>query len=336
MTRSWDRVINTLNAALSASAPMAASGLDPFDALPTRARDKLLDLRQQAKDAYAILVTLTDERDEVRTERHQVEGHLKRLTMAAGVGGFQLAPDHPRVVAEQTKAEKLETELARLNGLYDARGARWQEIKRLVTVLDAWVSRLGSVALEPYTGPAPKLARAETASDAVERCRRRVRELRADLARVEAAPVPSSMAKEKARAEAARLVEQGRPNVGALIEGAGEIAWPTSAATVSAWRDGRPDPNTPTVRTINPLALAAWLDPAALLARLEAEIDELADDANAMTDEAKAAKRAEILADLLAVEHEEEAFIMQAAAAGIGILRRPDADPRAVLELSGA
>jgi hypothetical protein len=42
-------------------------------------------------------------------------------------------------------------------------------------------------------------------------------------------------------------------------------------------------------------------------------------------------KLATIAADMLAVEREEEALIMLAAASGTEVMRRVDADPRAVL-----
>lgn len=333
---SWDRAIERQNAALPLSVSPTLPGYDPLDALPPEACSKLLELRQAARDAHLTLMGMSDEINELRTQRQQAEVRIRQLTLGAGLGGFQLDPSDPRVVAEQAKADRLATEIGRLSAISDARSARRQELQRLVSSLDAWLSRQGGRELVAYVGPAPKLGRGETASDAVERCRRRLRELRADLARIEAAPIPSSVAKEKARAEVMRLAAQGRPNVAAMVEAGQKIEWPLARTDVSAWREGRPDPNVPLVRAVDPVALAAWLDPDALLAALEREIDELADDEAALSDEARAAKRTEILADLLAVERDEEAFILQAAASGAEILRRPDADPRAVLGLVGA
>ncbi|WP_133239337.1 hypothetical protein [Microvirga sp. KLBC 81] len=330
----WDRAVDAVNAALSVS-PLAVNG-DPVDDLRAEARDKLLNLRQQAKDAHAVLVSLTGELNELRNEKQQIDSHIKRLTMGAGAGGFQIAPDHPTVTAEQAKAARIGDEMVRLNSLYDARSSRWQDLARLVSGLDAWVKGQGGRELVAHVAPVPKLQRGETPSDAVERCRRRLRELHADLARVEAAPIPSAQAKEAAQREVARLAAQGCPNVGALVEAGAKIEWPMSRADVAMWADGKPSPHVPLVRTVDPLALAAWLNPSAMTAALEREIDELADDAAALTDEARAAKRAEVLADLLAVERDEEAFIIMAAASGIEIMRRPDASPLAVLGLSGS
>lgn len=53
-----------------------------------------------------------------------------------------------------------------------------------------------------------------------------------------------------------------------------------------------------------------------------------------MSDEARAAALSEIARDTLANEREEVALIMRAQAEGLDVLRRSDADPRAVLELA--
>jgi hypothetical protein len=64
---------------------------------------------------------------------------------------------------------------------------------------------------------------------------------------------------------------------------------------------------------------------------LEAETDALASDRDSLTDAQRAAKEAEIEADLVAVQREEIALIAKAAADGLHIASRADCDPRAVL-----
>jgi hypothetical protein len=54
----------------------------------------------------------------------------------------------------------------------------------------------------------------------------------------------------------------------------------------------------------------------------------------ATSPEKRAALTAEIEADLLAVQREEEALIIMSEATDSPILRRPDAEPRAVLGLA--
>jgi len=74
----------------------------------------------------------------------------------------------------------------------------------------------------------PKLAKGEASIiDANENRRRRVRELKADLHRLESAPYPSADAKRRLREQIAALAQRGA-QVSLLIEHAeGEIVWAT-------------------------------------------------------------------------------------------------------------
>ena len=74
--------------------------------------------------------------------------------------------------------------------------------------------------------------------------------------------------------------------------------------------------------------------PIGLIAALEAEIDRLADDEHALAPEERQAQERQLRAELLAAERLEEAAVMQAKDDGVEILRRPAADPRAVLGLA--
>jgi hypothetical protein len=87
---------------------------------------------------------------------------------------------------------------------------------------------------------------------------------------------------------------------------------------------------------VDVLALFCWLHRDALVAALEREIDELADDSAALTDEERATRESELLADLLRAERLEELLVVAAENEGREVMRRPNADPRAVLNLSSA
>ena len=77
----------------------------------------------------------------------------------------------------------------------------------------------------------PRLNKNETVTDAVERLRRRGRELKADLHRIASAPYPSSYAKQRARGQIEALAMQGAPDVSMLIEHDREIVRPTQRVT---------------------------------------------------------------------------------------------------------
>jgi hypothetical protein len=82
------------------------------------------------------------------------------------------------------------------------------------------------------------------------------------------------------------------------------------------------------------LAVLCWLHHDSLIERLEAEIDDLADDSQALDDAERGYREADLTVRILQTERVEEAFIEQAEAAGQMIQRRADADPRAVLGLA--
>jgi hypothetical protein len=67
----------------------------------------------------------------------------------------------------------------------------------------------GNTTLEAVEVEPPKLNKGETVVDAIERHRRRVRELRADLHRIESATCPSSYAKQRMRAQIGQLAQRG-------------------------------------------------------------------------------------------------------------------------------
>src|SRR5207248_1704079 len=82
--------------------------------------------------------------------------------------------------------------------------------------------------------------------------------------------------------------------------------------------------------------LFCWLLKDALLEKLDEEIDALADDESALTDEERGERLAALAAELLQAERREELLIVTAEAEGLQVMRRPQVDPRALLGLSSA
>jgi len=76
-----------------------------------------------------------------------------------------------------------------------------------------------------------------------------------------------------------------------------------------------------------------WLHRDLLVERIEAAIDAVSDDEHALTLAQRTAQLAEIDRDRLAVQREEEFWLVEAVKGGAKLLRRPEADPRAVLML---
>ena len=82
------------------------------------------------------------------------------------------------------------------------------------------------------------------------------------------------------------------------------------------------------------LAFVAWLARDQLVERLEAEIDELADDGAALDTATRGFQLDELTARLLQSEREEMAIIFDAAQAGLSIATRDDVDIRAALAIA--
>src|SRR5205085_5806368 len=132
--------------------------------------------------------------------------------------------------------------------------------------------------------------------------------------------IPSTEAKKLARKQIEQLAERGQPDCYRLVAIGGEIRWPSVFVTHS--------------EVTASLPFLAWLNKEALISAIDREIDNCANDKAALSDDTRQKKLSEALRDVLAHEREEEALIVQAEQLGFSILRRPDADPRAVLGLA--
>jgi hypothetical protein len=315
---------------------------DPVDwpQLPKPVREKLRALRGEREDGWTLLRTASDEREKILEIKRAAESRLMTLT-----GGredsqwfrhshaYRLGKqpdDDSEVRATRAKLEDSTARLGRQTPIVEARSHQFHERGRLVEMVERYLQDLGNRETTLYKGPAPRRQNGESFSEAVERCRRRVRELVADGHRVRSAPWPSGEAKQRARAEIERFSERGHPNLLAMIESPdSSIGW--AERQFSDVRIG--DRMLAAVGDPSALALLVWLHRDTLIERIEQEIDLVADDQHALA----TAQRAELLKpiekDRLAAEREEEFLISTAIAEGNMMLRRCDADPRAVLGL---
>lgn len=146
----------------------------------------------------------------------------------------------------------------------------------------------------------------------------------AEIWRVTCAPIPSADAKKLAREHVDALVARGAPDVFALIESGTEITYPV-VDNVPLNMHGR---------MVDVVAFIAWLDPKKFISRIETEIDQRSDNGAALSAQSRADQIASLQVALLKAERAEEAAIEAAERDGSRILRRVDADPRAVLWLA--
>ncbi len=319
---------------------------DPLDwpRIPKPVKEKLRRLRRARDDAWLVWRAIADERQAAWEAKRAAEARLKILTGGrpdsawygfAQHASFQrLSDDDPQVTVALAKLEDAKANIERLNPLVDARSHQSSQIGRLVSSVENYLAEgLRGVrdTIKLYQGPAPLPHKGENPVDAVERCRRRLRELDADRHRVASAPWPSAEAKRRARTEIDELAERGQPSALPLVESKdGPIRW--AERSYSDVLIG--DRLVSAVGDPQALPLLFWLHRDAIISKIEQQIDEIADDSSALTKEQRTEQIGEIDRDRLAVQREEEHWIGVAVDGGMTSLRRPDADPRAVLGLA--
>jgi len=159
--------------------------------------------------------------------------------------------------------------------------------------------------------------------------RRKARSLRDELAGVERAPFASSYCKAQARQHVERLAERGKPDVAALIRFDEDIAWPKENVRSQVYTE--PQRALAFAELVDPVSILAWLDPAKLIAKLDAEIDRVSDDKHALSVEAREMKAAELQTALLEIERQESALVWTAQQQNLPCEHRADCAPAAIL-----
>ncbi|WP_454644529.1 hypothetical protein [Bradyrhizobium liaoningense] len=219
--------------------------------------------------------------------------------------------------APENVAPEIEAEIARLSTRRDELGARHRARADLNSALRLWLNQTRS----PLEDARPVKAapqEGETISDAVLRLRQRNAVLTQERIKVMRASIPKEDLKNAVSHYVKSLAERGAPRI--IAEHGRNIEVIFSGN--DTWSDQGITKKLP--------AILAWFDPATLEARLIAAVD-AAPDAFALS----AAERQEMLAgieaELLQGEMEEEALITLSEAAEAPIMRRINADARAVL-----
>ena len=301
---------------------------DPVYGLPDAAADKLRMLRQHVADLHSLCVPFED-RHETASRKVVASDQLKRLRSHPSAGGFGLSDGDARVSAAERELDRCIDECERLEKLNDTRTAVWTAASQLLTAVQTWLrdGRPPGTVLEDFDGPEPSLQKGERITDAIERHRRRVRELQSDAHVIRSAPYPASYAKTKLRAQIEALAQA--PSVSEVIENDRSIAWPTTSLQSQVMNGEVPALAFAQVPDL--LAVFCWLHKPALLAALDREIDAEADDKAALTHEVRQQREAVVLSDKLAVERDECALVWLSQ--GL-VEHRSDISPLALLGVS--
>jgi hypothetical protein len=304
-----------------------------------RARQRAYDLHKPSSDrlreAHRDFRRAEDEFDKIRYAFSR--GQLMRTVDAVDDNGQPYRRREPDTKAYERAQAVLDRARAEFEDLRDeARNleVHWQALGGLCTALENWLRNLPRQArITDYTGQAPSLKKGATPQDALMEAERELQALAVRRSELETAPIASSEVKANIRHHVAELNVTALPDLSrAMLSGdPADIRYTTeSAPTHSITPQG--DQISGHARVVDPLALAAWLFPDALIERLEEEADALAgDDADAITAEERETGFAEVAEQVLATEREAEFWTTQLEQSGVQVLRRRDADPRAVL-----
>lgn len=265
------------------------------------------------------------------TARLQADQRLPRLRAHQHDFGFNLPETDSRVIEQQRLLDRLTADFKRLKERNETKTAAWQTVSHTLSAVETWIKsgRPPGTVLEDHDGPEPKLAKGEDVLSALDRLRRRGRELKADLHTIRSAPYPSAHARAKIRQEVEALALAGAPVVSDLIEHDRSVIWPLLRLRADVVNSQVPSfAHTEVVDVLN---LFAFVHKDALLASFDALVSEEADDKGALTHEARQKAEAEVMGDLLAVERDEAALVWSAMAQNLPVFHSNDCSPQAIL-----
>lgn len=322
--------------------PVHASAVDR---LPASAAEKLFDLGHVSDEAWSALDGATRRFESAYQVKLATESRLREVEQQFAtlppMKEFATSSEDGRVHITRKRAdEKLEEAKKALDGakaavetfnaIREGKSEAWERARR---TFDATSDFIRAAAADDQTFvalpvEADRRALAKPA-EALDKQRETIAQLKADLRRIEAAPVPSSFAKDKGRRQLAEMARLARPNVSELVEGNGAISWRKDFVQIAGLGDKVASASAFPI--VNAVGLIALLLPDQLAAAVDAEIDAISDDANALAPDDRRREEARLAAEILQAERLEEALVAACEAAGIFVERRPDAAPMAIL-----
>jgi hypothetical protein len=265
--------------------------------LPPAVTEKLRRLEQSAADSEALMRLRAAALDQM--QRSDLVNARNRLKTAP-------SPEAEAAVdATKKRIADTEADVAK-------HAARARTDAQTLAQLKSWIERQAPNKILQPVAPPPLRANRMNVGAVLEKTRARIAELSAELAVLQRAPLARADIEAAIKVHVAELAAQARPTIDRA--GGLRITWPARATAVQT---------------------LAWLDPAALAAAIAHEIPPSVGKGKGKgvseSERASATKR--LKSELLAIEREEEALVTLALANGVDAVRRPMADPRAVLQI---
>lgn len=300
-----------------------------LDALPRDRRAKLEALTARYDDARAIVMNASDDVFESRARLGEAE-KAAALTLERHAETGRISDDERKRVLEPV--ESAQRVLDRARQRHETATARLEDWRFLENAV-AWLedARNDRIKLKATTQPPVKSG---DYHNALARIRSEIDEVDAAWRAAEAAPRPQADALAALHADIDSLAATGEPRVdlrrrvGSPIDIAKTFQMAIHSGSAEAGIS-------PSLVGDGGTSFLVWLLRDEIKAKLGALIEQ-ADDTDALADDEREKRFGELSSRKLDLERQEEAQIVAAEAAGLSIPRRPDADPRAVLEISEA
>jgi hypothetical protein len=200
-----------------------------------------------------------------------------------------------------------------LAGERDKHQARHRALAGLSSKANQWLMELRAVTLEPVPPISVDLRPGETLNGAIEAMRGEVNQLHRQLDEVKRAPLPAAAQTDLVEAYVVQKMQAARPSVSVLNDKL-RVNW-------------RGD----TISVEDVVALLCLVAPEHVCKALERALPEVS---HALPKDERLKRVAHLEMQQLELERKEESLITQAAAEGTEVLRRVDADPRAVLSVA--
>lgn len=286
-------------------------------------------LRKLAEDKHAIWREFIHFSDAILSEKQDFS---LRLATARSVREAYAQKIEANFFDTETKDH--EASIARLEARKAPLEARWKNLSTLHGHLINYVKDRDNRkrSFKKFDGPLPPSPKGVTWTSALDTIRTRIADLHQQLQAVRSAPFTCAEAKAMARQQITELA--GRATVdatGAVLHGS-KVKLPTiTLPTIGHAGTGLQSP----IAFDSEAMMAALFGPQ-LLQLIDAQIDQLADDKSALDAGTRNKKVLQLKTQLLESHRLEEKIILEIETLfpNSNPFRRPDADPRAVLQLS--
>jgi hypothetical protein len=256
--------------------------------LPLNAESILESLFEAREAAHAVAMVAMEKLKVLAKERDALVPQIGQLE-DDNYGQFQFGSNVKKIAALKTEIKKFDVEIAELQKKVHSKEDQFQKIAALADRALNWLKKLDRDGfLQPCNVDVPK------GSD-ISKLRHQIDEIAEDMRQVHNAPFSASLAKTVSREKIERMAAAGAPDVLHCIDTGEPFKFSFLGAADELSLAGAD------LRACQ----LAWLHKDEMIAKIEAEIDELADDVNALDPAEREAKLAALAAQKLKLERIE-------------------------------